>query len=119
VRGFGFLADLAEFFRAFDGLFAGFEARSREISALLARGRFLVVSSLDASALRTAAEAAVALDRRNAAPGLLLNRVSAAGARLPKLPAGFPDLAALPGRAIRESALPAAQLPSALADALV
>ena len=116
--GFGFLADLAEFFRAFDGLFAGFEARSREISALLVRGRFLVVSSLDASALRTAAETAAALARRNAAPGLLLNRVSAAGARLPKLPAGFPELAALPGRAIRESALPAAQLPSALADAL-
>ena len=56
VLGFGFLADLADFFRAFDGLYDGFRARSAEAARLLAKGRFLVASSADASALRTAAE---------------------------------------------------------------
>jgi anion-transporting ArsA/GET3 family ATPase len=113
--GFGFLADLADFFRAFDGLYGGFEARSREISALLAKGRFLVVSSPDASSLEAAAGIAEALSRRKAAPGLLLNRLPAGLARLPKLP---PELSGLPRRAFRESGLPASELPAALADAL-
>ncbi len=113
--GFGFLADLAEFFRAFDGLYSGFEVRSREISALLAKGRFLVVSSPDASSLEAAAGIADALVRRKAAPGLLLNRLPAGLARPPRLPA---ELAGLSRRAFRESSLPAAGLPAALADAL-
>ncbi len=113
--GFGFLSDLADFFRAFDGLYAGFETRSREISALLAKGRFLVVSSLDASSLEAAGGIAEALVRRKASPGLLLNRLPAGLARLPVLP---PELSSLPRRAFRESGLPAAELPSALADAL-
>jgi anion-transporting ArsA/GET3 family ATPase len=113
--GFGFLSDLADFFRAFDGLYGGFETRSREISALLSKGRFLVVSSLDASSLDAAAGIAAALVRKRAAPGLLLNRLPAGFTRLPKLP---PELAGLPRRAFRESGLPAAQLPAALADAL-
>jgi anion-transporting ArsA/GET3 family ATPase len=113
--GFGFLADLAEFFRVFEGLYGGFETRSREISALLAKGRFLVVSSVDASSLDAAAGIAAALVRRKASPGLLLNRLPPGIARLPKLP---PELSSLSGKAFRESSLPAAELPAALADAL-
>jgi anion-transporting ArsA/GET3 family ATPase len=113
--GFGFLADLADFFRVFDGLYGGFEARSREISALLAKGRFLVVSSPDASSLEAAAVIADALVRRKAAPGLLLNRLPAGLARPAKLP---PELSGLPRRSFRESDLPAVELPAALADAI-
>jgi anion-transporting ArsA/GET3 family ATPase len=116
VLGFGFLADLADFFRAFDGLYDGFRARSAEAARLLERGRFLVTSSPDASPLGTAADVAARLAARGAAPGLLLNRVALGRRRDVALPAG---LAALPARALFESAVPADDLPSALADALV
>jgi anion-transporting ArsA/GET3 family ATPase len=99
VLGFGFLSDLADFFRAFDGLYDGFKERSRKTSALLARGSFLVVTSLDRSALGTAAETAAALQRRGLAPALLVNRVPAALARTPRLPDA---LRALPMRAVAE-----------------
>jgi anion-transporting ArsA/GET3 family ATPase len=114
--GFGFLADLAEFFGAFDGLYEGFQARSREISALLSKGHFLVVSSVDASALRTAAETAAGLKKRGAAPGLVLNRVPVSRGALPPLPSG---LSGLDGLVLFESAAPAADLPAALADGLL
>ncbi|HEY3349719.1 MAG TPA: ArsA-related P-loop ATPase [Thermoanaerobaculia bacterium] len=115
VLGFGFLADLADFFRAFDGLYDGFRARSAEAARLLEKGRFLVASSADASALRTAAEVAGKLAARGAAPGLVLNRVAEGRRRALALPA---VLAALPALALLESAVPADDLPSALADAL-
>jgi anion-transporting ArsA/GET3 family ATPase len=116
VLGFGFLADLADFFRAFDGLYDGFRGRSAEAARLLARGRFLVASSPDASALRTAADVAAKLATRGAEPALLLNRVATGRRGDLHLPAG---LAALPARALLESPVPADELPSALADALV
>jgi anion-transporting ArsA/GET3 family ATPase len=115
VLGFGFLSDLADFFRAFDGLYDGFRERSRAISALLGTARHLVVSSLDTTALETAAGTAVALARRRVAPALLLNRLPAA-TRAPALP---PDLSALPAVALRESARPVPDLPAVLAAALV
>jgi anion-transporting ArsA/GET3 family ATPase len=115
VLGFGFLSDLADFFRAFDGLYDGFAARSREISALLEKGRYLVVSSLDETALATAAVTAGALARRGAAPALLLNRVGR-GRRALVLP---PPLEKLPARVIREISLSASELPGAVAAALV
>ncbi|MGE5345944.1 MAG: ArsA-related P-loop ATPase [Acidithiobacillales bacterium] len=115
VLGFGFLSDLADFFRAFDGLYDGFAERSREISALLETARHLVVSSLDETALLTAAGTASALVGRGASPGLLLNRVPA-GTRPPALP---PPLASLPAVALRESAAPAPELPEILAAAFV
>jgi len=114
VLGFGFLSDLADFFRAFDGLYDGFRERSRDISALLGTGRHLVVSSLDETALATAATTVAALSRRGAAPALLLNRVGP-GVRKPALP---PALAALPAKAIAESPLAPSELPEALAAAL-
>jgi hypothetical protein len=115
VLGFGFLADLADFFRAFDGLYDGFRARSAEAARLLASGRFLVASSADASALRTAAEVAAKLAARGAQPGLVLNRVAEGRRRALALPAA---LAALPALALLESGASADELPSALADAL-
>lgn len=114
VLGFGFLSDLADFFRAFDGLYGGFRERSREISAVLGTARHLVVSSLDATSLATAAATAEALSRRGAAPALLINRVGPLS-RSPSLP---PALAALPARALAESPLPASELPEALAARL-
>ena len=116
VLGFGFLADLADFFRAFDGLYDGFRARSAEAARLLAEGRFLVASSADASALRTADEVAAKLAARGASPGLVLNRVAENRRRALPLPA---VLAALPAIALFESAVPSDALPSALADAMV
>ncbi len=115
VLGFGFLSDLADFFRAFDGLYDGFRERSREISALLETARHLVVSSLDVTALTTAAGTAGALAGRGASPGLLVNRVPA-GARAPALPS---PLGSLPALALRESAAAAQELPEILAAALV
>ena len=114
VLGFGFLSDLADFFRAFDGLYDGFRERSREISAYLGTASHLVVSSLDATSVATAAAIAQALSRRGAAPALLINRVGPLS-RAPALP---PALAALPARAIAESPLPASELPEALAALL-
>jgi anion-transporting ArsA/GET3 family ATPase len=116
VLGFGFLADLADFFRAFDGLYDGFRARSAEAARLLSNGRFLVASSPDASSLRTAADVASKLAARGALPALLVNRVAGGRREGLRLPAG---LAALPARALFESAVSADELPSALADALV
>ena len=116
VLGFGFLADLADFFRAFDGLYDGFRARSAEAARLLAEGRFLVASSADASALRTADEVAAKLAARGASPALVLNRVAETRRRALALPAA---LAALPALALHESAVLSDALPSALADALV
>jgi anion-transporting ArsA/GET3 family ATPase len=115
VLGFGFLADLADFFRAFDGMYDGFKERSREIGKLLQTGRFIVVSSLDRSALVTAAETALALTARGACPALLLNRAGAGGS-VSKLPA---PLDALQAKVFRESVVPAAELPETLAASLV
>lgn len=115
VLGFGFLADLADFFRAFDGLYDGFRARSAEAARLLEEGRFLVASSGDASALRTAAEVAAKLAARGAEPALVLNRVAESRRRALAIPA---PLAALPTLGLLESAVPSDELPSALADAL-
>ncbi len=114
VLGFGFLADLADFFRAFDGLYDGFRARSAEASRLLDGARVLVASSADASALRTAADVARALSGRGARPALLLNRVDATRTSV-SLP---PALASLPALGLREADAPAADLPAALASAL-
>ena len=111
VLGFGFLSDLGEFFRAFDGLYDGFRERSREISALLLSGRYLVVSSPDSSPLAGAGGTAAALLSRGVTPALLLNRVRR-GQALPKLPR---PLDGLPARALAESDLSAAALPEALA----
>ncbi len=116
VLGFGFLADLADFFRAFDGLYDGFRVRSAEAARLLTRGRFLVASSADASSLGTASEVASRLEARGAAAGLLLNRVAEKRRRTLTLPAG---LAALPARALLESSASPDDLVSALADALL
>ena len=114
VLGFGFLADLADFFRAFDGLYDGFRTRSAEAARLLAGARFLVASSPDAPALRTAADVAAKLAGRGAGPGLLVNRVTAA-----RGPSALPPaLTGVPARGLRESLVPADELPSALADAL-
>jgi anion-transporting ArsA/GET3 family ATPase len=112
--GFSFLADLADFFRAFDGLYDGFRARSLLIRGLLARARYLVVSSPDRSALRTAADLAETLPAGPGKAGLLLNRVSTRF-RLPELPA---PLRALPRRNLVEDAGPAETLPFRLADQL-
>ncbi|MGZ6988147.1 MAG: ArsA-related P-loop ATPase, partial [Thermoanaerobaculia bacterium] len=115
VLGLGFLADLADFFRAFDGLYDGFKERSREAARLLAAGRFLVATTLDFSALATSKDLAVGLARRGAAPGLILNRVSS---RLKSAPRLSGSLAALPVLALPEMDVPTDDLPSALASAL-
>ncbi len=116
VLGLGFLADLADFFRAFDGLYDGFKERSREAAKLLSGGRFLVATTMDFSALATSAELAAGLARRGAAPGLILNRVTerqTAATRLSRA------LAALPALALPELDVPTDELPGALASALV
>jgi anion-transporting ArsA/GET3 family ATPase len=99
VLGFGFLSDLADFFRAFESLFEGFEERSRKTAELLKRGAFVVVTSLDHAALGSAGEIAEALAKRGHSPCLLVNRVPAA---LPR-PVRLPDaLAGLRMRALKE-----------------
>jgi anion-transporting ArsA/GET3 family ATPase len=115
VLGLGFLADLADFFRAFDGLYDGFKERSREAARLLAAGRFLVATTTDFSALATSKDLAAGLARRGAAPGLILNRVSTRVTSAPRL---FGPLAALPVLALPEMDVPTDDLPSALASAL-
>ena len=115
VLGLGFLADLADFFRAFDGLYDGFKERSREAARLLTAGRFLVATTLDFSALATSEDLAAGLARRGAAPGLILNRVSSRVTSAPRLSG---SLAALPALALPEMDVPADDLPSALASAL-
>ena len=116
VLGLGFLADLADFFRAFDGLYDGFKERSREAARLLTAGRFLVATTTDFSALATSADLAAGLARRGAAPGLILNRVSP---RLTSAPRLSGPLAALPALALVEMDVPTDDLPGALASALV
>jgi hypothetical protein len=115
VLGLGFLADLADFFRAFDGLYDGFRDRSREAARLLAKGRYLVATTLDFSALATSVDLAAGLARRGARPGLLVNRVSARRTSPPRLPG---PLAALPALALAETDAPADELLSILASAL-
>ena len=112
--GFSFLSDLGDFFRAFDGLYDGFRERSVLVQGLVADARFLVVSSADRSALRTAAELAELLPAGPGKAGLLLNRVSPRFA-LPTLP---PALRALPRRVFLEEAGSAEALPFRLADQL-
>ncbi len=115
VLGLGFLADLADFFRAFDGLYDGFKDRSREATRLLAGGRYLVATTLDFSALATSIELAAGLEKRGARPGLLVNRVPVRRtppARLPR------PLDALPALALAESGVAPDDLPSALASSL-
>ena len=116
ILGLGFLADLADFFRAFDGLYDGFKERSREAAKLLTAGRFLVATTPDFSALATSADLAAGLARRGAAPGLILNRVSP---RLTSAPRLSGPLAALPALALVEMDVPTDDLPGALASALV
>lgn len=115
ILGLGFLADLADFFRAFDGLYDGFRDRSREATRLLAEGRYLVATTLDFSALATSVDLAAGLARRGARPGLLVNRVSARRTSPPRLSG---PLAALPALALAETDAPPDDLPSVLASAL-
>jgi anion-transporting ArsA/GET3 family ATPase len=115
ILGLGFLADLADFFRAFDGLYDGFRDRSREATRLLAEGRYLVATTLDFSALATSVDLAAGLARRGARPGLLVNRVSARRTSPPRLPG---PLAALPALALAETDASLDDLPSVLASAL-
>ena len=115
ILGLGFLADLADFFRAFDGLYDGFRDRSREATRLLSEGRYLVATTLDFSALATSVDLAAGLARRGARPGLLVNRVSARQGLPLRLPG---PLAALPALALAESDARPDDLPSVLASAL-
>ena len=115
ILGLGFLADLADFFRAFDGLYDGFRDRSREATRLLAEGRYLVATTLDFSALATSVDLAAGLARRGARPGLLVNRV---GARRTSALGLSGPLAALPALALAETDAPIEDLPSVLASAL-
>ncbi|HYN41999.1 MAG TPA: hypothetical protein VE129_09500, partial [Thermoanaerobaculia bacterium] len=112
--GFSFLADLADFFRAFDGLYDGFRERNVLIRGLLADARYLIVSSADRSALRTASELAELLPAGPGKAGLLLNRVSPRFG-LPPLPL---PLRALPRRNFLEEAGSVELLPFRLADQL-
>jgi anion-transporting ArsA/GET3 family ATPase len=112
--GFSFLTDLADFFRAFDGLYDGFRERHVLIQRLLADARYLVVSSTDRSALRTAAELAEVLPAGPGKAGLLLNRVSPRFG-VPVLP---PSLRALPRRNFAEEPGSVESLPYRLADQL-
>ncbi len=112
--GFSFLRDMTDFFHAFDGLYDGFRSRNREIGALLRRADYLVVSSPDRSALRTAAELATLLPGVSGRLGLVLNRVPS-GTTSVALP---PVLAALPRRNLVEDATPADALPQLLAERL-
>ena len=113
--GFSFLADLGDFFHAFDGLYDGFRERNVLIKRLLAEARYLVVSSADRSALRTAAELAELLPSGSGPPGLLLNRVSPRFG-VPSLPA---SLRSLPRRNFLEESGSVDALPFRLADQLV
>lgn len=112
--GFSFLADLADFFRAFDGLYAGFRERNVLIRGLLADARYLIVSSADRSALRTASELAELLPAGPGRAGLLLNRVSPRFG-LPPLPV---PLRTLPRRNFLEEPGSVESLPFRLADQL-
>jgi anion-transporting ArsA/GET3 family ATPase len=112
--GFSFLADLADFFRAFDGLYDGFRERNVLIRGLLAEARYLIVASGDRSALRTASELAELLPAGKGRAGLLLNRVSPRFG-VPPLP---PSLRELPRRNFLEEPGSVEALPFRLADQL-
>ncbi len=112
--GFSFLTDLADFFRAFDGLYDGFRERNLLIQGLLAEARYLVVSSTDRSALRTASELAELLPAGPGKAGFLLNRVSPRFG-IPALP---PALRTLPRRNFVEEPGSVESLPFRLADQL-
>ena len=109
--GFGFLSDLVDFFRVFDGLYDGFAGRSRATAEELARARFLVATSPDATALQVASSLAGSLLDGGKHPGLIVNRCTASAA-LHTLP---PALEKLPALYLPESASPSADIPSELA----
>ena len=111
VLGFGFLSDLVEFFRVFDGLYDGFAGRSRATADELAHARFVVATSPDATALQTSASLVQALIDGGKRPSLLVNRCPASRP-LPDLP---PVLERLPALLFPESSAPASELPSELA----
>jgi anion-transporting ArsA/GET3 family ATPase len=114
ILGFGFLGDLAEFFRVFDGLYDGFKDRNRKIGKVLTQASFFVVSSLDRSALATAEATAVTLRKRDLKPALILNRIPRF-ARDVKL---TENLSELPRTVIPESASDASDIPEELAARL-
>lgn len=115
VLGLGFLADMAEFFGVFEGLYSGFEARSREIERILAAARFLVVTSPDRSALRSTVGLAGTLLAQNREVGLLVNRVPPSGLPVALLPEVLRDL---PRRLLAETAASIDDLPGDLATRL-
>ncbi len=115
VLGLALLSDLSDFFRAFGGLYEGFKERSREISKELRIANFLLVSTLDRSALRTAVELEAALCERERDLAFLLNRVTPSRS-LALLP---PGLSALPMKILMESGTATADLPTVLADRLL
>jgi anion-transporting ArsA/GET3 family ATPase len=110
--GFGFLSDLVEFFRVFDGLYDGFAERSRATAEELSHARFVVATSPDATALATSASLVKALVDGGKSPSLLVNRCPASG-----FISGFPAaLDLLPAMTFPESAAASAELPSELAS---
>ena len=115
VLGLGFLADMAEFFGVFEGLYSGFEVRSREIERILATARFLVVTSPDRSALRSTVGLAGTLLAQNREVGLLVNRVPPSGLPVGLLPEVLRDL---PRRLLAETAASIDDLPGDLATRL-
>ncbi len=109
--GFGFLSDLAEFFRVFDGLYDGFAGRSRATADELSHARFVVATSPDATALATSATLVQALLDGGKRPSLLINRCPSSGP-----PPGLaPVLDRLPTLVFPESGALSADLPSELA----
>ncbi len=111
ILGFGFLSDLVEFFRVFDGLYDGFTGRSRATAEELAHARFVVATSPDATALETSVSLVEALIEGGKRPSLLVNRCPVS-----RPPPDFPAvLSRLPTLFFLESSAPAAELPSELA----
>lgn len=115
ILGLGFLAEMAEFFGVFEGLYGGFEERSRQIQAALSAARFLVVTSPDRSALRSSVGLAGTLLSQGREVGLLVNRVPPGGLAHGHLPA---VLRPLPRRLLAETAVPVEDLPDDLARRL-
>ncbi|MCG3190861.1 MAG: Iron-sulfur cluster carrier protein [Thermoanaerobaculia bacterium] len=116
LLGLGFLSDMAEFFRVFEGLYAGFEERSRVIEAEIARARFFLVASPDRSALRTVETLRRSLGDRGSEAGLFINRVPPDGLPLEFLP---PGLRSLPRFLIEESGGQVEDIPWDLSRALL
>jgi anion-transporting ArsA/GET3 family ATPase len=112
--GFGFLSDLVEFFRVFDGLYDGFAGRSRATAEELGHARFVVATSPDTTALQISSSLAQALIEGGKHPSLLINR--SASRRMPDLP---PPLDRLPALQLPESLVPGAEIPSDLALRMV